>query len=390
MPQRSSIAIIVIALAAPALLLGLLFAVVLLDDSDSASAACLDDPVEVALPEDWPDDVAGFTGAQLVNAGHIIAVAADRDLSTRAATIALMTAITESGLRNLANAGEFTPPPGSRWAQEWPSWRQVAMLSLDYPNDGVAPGDWDSIGLFQQRPSQGWGGDGTPEQQVQNLLNPEYAAAAFYDALLTVNGWEQLPLGAAAQTVQRSAFPDAYDDKVGDATALLDALSTASLDDLPGTGTLGCGLAAYDGTVSTDGWAQPVIGSTYTSAFGTIRAGYTHMGSDFAAPAGTPIFAAADGVVAHVSCSAWRGRSPCNILIDHGLNADDQRVQTLYVHMYPNGVHVDVGDRVSAGDHIADVGSNGNSTGPHLHLEVWIDEQPIDAVPFLAGVGITM
>jgi hypothetical protein len=63
--------------------------------------------------------------------------------------------------------------------------------------------DHDSLGLFQQRPSQGWG---TAEQ----LTNPVYAAGKFYDKLLSIPGWEQMPLTQAAQAVQHSAYPDAY------------------------------------------------------------------------------------------------------------------------------------------------------------------------------------
>src|SRR5207247_2642707 len=61
----------------------------------------------------------------------------------------------------------------------------------------------DSVGLFQQRPSQGWG---TPAQ----LMDPVYAATQFYTRLLRVPHWQDLPLTVAAQAVQRSAFPDAY------------------------------------------------------------------------------------------------------------------------------------------------------------------------------------
>ena len=64
-------------------------------------------------------------------------------------------------------------------------------------------GDRDSLGLFQQRPSMGWG---TPSQ----VRDPEYAARKFFRALQDVDGWEKLPLTVAAQKVQRSAFPWAY------------------------------------------------------------------------------------------------------------------------------------------------------------------------------------
>ena len=64
-------------------------------------------------------------------------------------------------------------------------------------------GDRDSLGLFQQRPSQGWG---TAEQ----ILNPEYSTNRFYDALVKVDGYTDMDIAEAAQAVQRSAAGEAY------------------------------------------------------------------------------------------------------------------------------------------------------------------------------------
>ncbi|MGQ0464905.1 MAG: hypothetical protein ACT4QG_06255 [Sporichthyaceae bacterium] len=105
---------------------------------------------------------------QAENAATIAAVATRRDLPSRATTIALATALQESRLRN-----------------------------LDY-------GDRDSLGLFQQRPSQGWG---TPAQ----VTDPVYAAGKFFDALVKLDDYRKMDIGDAAQEVQRSGFPDAYD-----------------------------------------------------------------------------------------------------------------------------------------------------------------------------------
>ncbi|NJC23028.1 hypothetical protein BJ994_002104 [Arthrobacter pigmenti] len=125
---------------------------------------------------------------QTANASTIAGIAVSRELPPRAASIALATAVQESGLRN-----------------------------LDY-GDLAGP---DSRGLFQQRPSQGWG----TEEQVQN---PVYAAGAFYDELVTVPGYESLPITEAAQTVQRSAYPDAYADHEPEARAFASALTGQS------------------------------------------------------------------------------------------------------------------------------------------------------------------
>lgn len=104
---------------------------------------------------------------QAEHASTIAAVAARRGLPARAATIALATALQESGLRN-----------------------------LDF-------GDRDSLGLFQQRPSQGWG----TAAQVQD---PVYAANAFYDELVKIDEYRTIDINDVAQQVQRSGFPEAY------------------------------------------------------------------------------------------------------------------------------------------------------------------------------------
>lgn len=119
---------------------------------------------------------------QSENAALIAAIGVRRALPARAVSIALATAYQESKIRN-----------------------------LDY-------GDRDSLGLFQQRPSQGWG---TPEQ----IRDPYFAINAFYDALVKVDGYESMPITQAAQLVQRSAFPNAYADHAADGRALASALT---------------------------------------------------------------------------------------------------------------------------------------------------------------------
>ncbi|MGH8890692.1 MAG: heavy metal transporter, partial [Acidothermaceae bacterium] len=91
-------------------------------------------------------------------------------------------------------------------------------------------GDADSVGLFQQRPSQGWG-------SRTQILDPAYAAGKFFDALLKVPNWQQLSVTKAASAVQRNAYPDAYKDWEPRATALTGALTGAT------SGQLSCRLA---------------------------------------------------------------------------------------------------------------------------------------------------
>ncbi|HET6937353.1 MAG TPA: hypothetical protein VFI19_02060 [Nocardioides sp.] len=119
-------------------------------------------------------------------AGLISAIAVERGLPARAASIALAAAYQESNLRNLRG------------------------------------GDRDSAGLFQQRPSQGWG-------STEQVRDPVHATNAFYDALTKVDGYEKLEITVAAQEVQRSGFPDAYADHEADARALASALTGNSV-----------------------------------------------------------------------------------------------------------------------------------------------------------------
>ena len=82
----------------------------------------------------------------------------------------------------------------------------MAALAAAFQESGLhnlSHGDRDSLGLFQQRPSQGWG---TPSQ----IMDPGYAAGAFYHRLAQVTGWQTTSVTDAAQQVQRSAAPDAY------------------------------------------------------------------------------------------------------------------------------------------------------------------------------------
>jgi len=121
---------------------------------------------------------------QAANAATIGAVATRRKLPVRAATIALAAALQESKLVN------------------------------------VEYGDRDSMGLFQQRPSQGWG---SPSQ----ILDPRYSAGRFYDALLKVPGWQRKRLTDAAQAVQQSGHPRAYQQWEKQATVLATAFTGA-------------------------------------------------------------------------------------------------------------------------------------------------------------------
>jgi hypothetical protein len=119
---------------------------------------------------------------QMANAATITAVGVRRGMSERAVVVALATALQESKLENRED------------------------------------GDRDSVGLFQQRPSQGWGG-------AEKIKDPRYAADRFYSALKKVKGWQKMRVTEAAQRVQRSAYPNAYDKWTDEAAILARALT---------------------------------------------------------------------------------------------------------------------------------------------------------------------
>jgi hypothetical protein len=136
--------------------------------------------------------------AQAQNAAIIAAVALRKGMPDHAVTIALAASLQETQLRNLPY------------------------------------GDLDSVGLFQQRPSQGWGTNA-------QIMDPNYAASAFYDHLALVTGWQTLPVTEAAQLVQHSATPDAYAIWETEARSLARALT----GEVPAG--LSCHLAGFGG-----------------------------------------------------------------------------------------------------------------------------------------------
>ncbi|MGH3730796.1 MAG: hypothetical protein ACRDTU_18885 [Micromonosporaceae bacterium] len=130
------------------------------------------------------DSTVELESEQMAHAATIAAVGLRRDLPVRAVTVALATALQESKLRNLSHGD----------------------------------GDRDSIGLFQQRPSMGWG-------EPDELGDPRYAAGAFYDKLVRISGWQDMRVTDAAQAVQKSAHPEAYQKWAEEAAVLADGLS---------------------------------------------------------------------------------------------------------------------------------------------------------------------
>ena len=130
-----------------------------------------------ALAQDLP----GLNAAQSRNARAIIKVAHSQGVGNRGCQVSIVTALQESSIRILANTN--------------------VKESLNYPHDGVGS-DHDSVGIFQQRP-QFWG-------TVKDCMDATTSAGKFFTALKRVSGWQSMTIGKAAQSVQGSAYPDAY------------------------------------------------------------------------------------------------------------------------------------------------------------------------------------
>ena len=295
-----------------------------------AIAACTNPTPGAALPSSSSlapagrgSAVGGWNSSQVANAAVIVAVGQQLEVPPRGWVIAVATAMQESSLINLGNVG--------------------------------AHNDHDSLGLFQQRPSEGWG---TPAQ----LTDPTYAATQFYTHLLRVPNWQHLPLTEAAQAVQRSATPDSYSAWEADAVTVVAAVSG-----LTETVLATCGGA---GT-----WTQPVHGPI-VSGFRTASRP-THQGVDIGAPHGAVVRAASAGTVARVRCdiepASWgcdRDGHPtlvrgCGWYLDI---AHPAGIITRYCHLATRP-YVHEGQTVAAGEPLGIVGSSGHSSGPHLHFE---------------------
>lgn len=269
-----------------------------------------------------------LTAEQLQNAATIIGVGKGMGANTSDLIVSIMTAMQESTLRN-----------------------------LHY-------GDRDSLGLFQQRPSQGWG-------SAEDILRPSYAARKFFEHLLAMKGRGKLSLTQQAQAVQRSAFPGAYAKWEAMARQVVSGTTFQPFSGMAG----GSKMRPVTGPVSRD----------YAHHSNLPRA------TDFGVPVGTPVRAAMNGVVQTSTDLRGSGNGGYRsygryIAIQNGSE------KTLYAHLSKRGVSV--GNQVRAGQLIGYSGNTGNSTGPHLHFETWRGGQTITpgafGIPGLAKGGFTL
>jgi murein DD-endopeptidase MepM/ murein hydrolase activator NlpD len=300
--------------------------------------------------------VRPYGATQIRNAAIIINVGAGQKLPPRAWVIAVATAMQESRLISLGNLGSRN--------------------------------DHDSLGLFQQRPSAGWG---TPQQ----IMDPVYASTKFYEKLKTIEGWEHMSLTEAAQRVQISAYPDAYAKHEMLATQIVNLLADGAANAVGNSIAMICASA---GEIAASGWTVPVKAGI-VSGFRTASRP-SHQGVDLGASRYTPIAAAASGIVSKVKCDEdHSGRRTCNVDGYPGKGGCGWMVEiqhagdimTRYCHMVQRPF-VREGQEVSAGDIIGRVGTSGNSSGPHLHFEVHLNNDrssagAIDPIPFMREQG---
>jgi murein DD-endopeptidase MepM/ murein hydrolase activator NlpD len=326
------------------------------DDQSSLNASLGCGKGGAVDPDSKLPKIRPYGASQIRNAAVIINVGSDLQMPPRAWVIAVATAMQESRLVNLGHLGSRN--------------------------------DHDSQGLFQQRPSSGWG---TPEQ----VRDPVYASTKFYDKLKTIDGWETMSLTRAAQSVQISAYPDAYAKHEPIATQIVNMLADGAASAAGNSVTMVC---AASGQIAASGYTIPLragVGSGFRSPERP-----NHQGVDLSVDKYTPIAAASSGVVSMVKCDEdFRGRKSCNadgypgkggcgwmVEILHAGN-----VMTRYCHMVQRPF-VRENQQVAAGDVIGRVGSSGNSSGPHLHFEVHLNNDrsssgAIDPVRFMREQG---
>ncbi len=220
---------------------------------------------------------------------------------------------------------------------------------------------------------------GSDEPEV---VEAPLAQSSALDLLTVTDGAASLEVAGAAVSAEGEAATAPIDETAAllAADSLADVRGAAAASRSEERSTLPqCGPEATDlpnGTLaameSTEHLtlSMPVQEGVYrvSSGFGP-RWGAFHYATDFAAPLGTPIRAVAAGEVVHAG-GGLAGRSPNLIAIRSEI--DGETVEIWYNHMFDDGVFVSEGDTVQVGDVIGEVGNNGNSTGPHLHLEIHV------------------
>jgi murein DD-endopeptidase MepM/ murein hydrolase activator NlpD len=186
-------------------------------------------------------------------------------------------------------------------------------------------------------------------------------------------------VGAGIVALGAGAMPDA---KTVDPSAIADLDQTSTQQDLAERAEE-ADRASRDGrsdpatqAATDDVWLLPLHGYEFTSAYG-MRLGQLHAGVDLAAPEGTPYRAVHTGTV---KLAGYYGGYGYAVIVDHG-----NGLETIYGHS--SQLAVKTGQQVKAGDTLGYVGSTGHAYGSHLHLEVHVNGQPRDPIPWFRDRG---
>ncbi|MFH5824103.1 M23 family metallopeptidase [Georgenia sp. AZ-5] len=216
-------------------------------------------------------------------------------------------------------------------------------------------------------PLTGFAGDPASSAQAQQLVDTEPSLLDHLDEHAAATALSSAPASLLAH-------PGAASRATILATSRADARQALACTPVDAANGARAAVASNESQI-----VMPIAADSfrYTSRYGLrtnpLGTGVQfHAGIDLAAPLGTPIHAVADGEVTYVG-PGKAGRSSMLVTLKHEVGG--RTVHTWYNHMFASGLYVEVGDKVRAGDVIAGVGNNGNSTGPHLHFEVHLDEE---------------
>ncbi|QMU79014.1 C40 family peptidase [Streptacidiphilus sp. PB12-B1b] len=299
---------------------------------------------------------------QLPNAVTITATGLALHVPARGQVVALATALQESGLRNLDS------------------------------------GDRDSLGLFQQRPSQGWG-------SAEQIMQPVYASTRFYQALLQVPGWQSLTVTQAAQAVQQSAYPDAYAKWEPLATALQQAIAprlSADTGTTPSPSASASASGSPSPTASAGATASTAsVGGCATdddgSGFGPIPAGSVPSGYTIPATAPAQVQTALRWAMGQLGTEyQWggdctnphgsdaMGRCDCSSLVQQAYRAAGVTLERTTFQQVTEGTAVSV-DALQPGDLVFTAGTDGTAAEPG-HVGIYMGSGLIINAPHTGAV----
>lgn len=205
------------------------------------------------------------------------------------------------------------------------------------------------------------------------------ASAATHDvALAAGTGAPPALSSAAAQAIPAAVVPEALPAAVPNVLPIAKAADVTAAEQLAKSGQMTAERATRAAEARRPLYVMPAAGQ-FTSGYGE-RWGAMHAGVDIANAIGTPIGSVSDGVVIEAGPASGFG------LWVRVQNNDG----TISVYGHVNEIIAKVGQKVRAGEEIATIGNRGESTGPHLHLEVWLNGNKIDPQPWLASHGIVL